>query len=288
LRAASGDAEAQCILGDSYYDGKGVPQDYTQTAFWWHKAAEQGYANAQYNLGDSYHDGQGVPQDDTQAAFWFRKAAEQGDAEAQDALGVLCDYGQDMHQDYAQAALWFRKAAEQGDSDAQYDLGTWYKEGVNQGAPQDDTQTALWRRKIRAWRAYVNSVDFHNSEHLAAIDWESSPEAPRETGRNVPGNVAGIDSGVESDRLPGSRSGNVEAMLRHPFGQTLAAIDWESNPEAPPETGRNVPSNVARIDSGVESDSFPEAGRKALRRCCGTVRASVGGNRLGIESRGSP
>jgi TPR repeat protein len=24
---------------------------------------------------------------------------------------------------------------------------------------------AFWRRKIRAWRAYINSVDFHNSEH---------------------------------------------------------------------------------------------------------------------------
>jgi hypothetical protein len=111
-QATNGNAKAQCILGDSYYDGKGVPQDYTQAAFWWHKAAEQGDADAQYNLGDSYYDGKGAPQDYTQAAFWFRKAAERGLPDAQDALGVLYGNGEGVPQDYAQAALWFRKAAE--------------------------------------------------------------------------------------------------------------------------------------------------------------------------------
>jgi TPR repeat protein len=128
-QATIGDAAAQCGLGRMYALGKGVPRDYAQAIFWFRKAAEQGDAHAQYDLGVSYHNGQGVLQD------------------------------------YAQAALWYRKAAEQGDVDAQYNLGVWYEEGENQGVPQDDTQVAFWRRKIRAWRAYINSVDFHNSEH---------------------------------------------------------------------------------------------------------------------------
>ncbi len=128
-QAASGDPAAQCGLGRMYALGKGVPRDYAQAIFWFRKAAEQGDAHAQYDLGVSYNNGQGVLQD------------------------------------YAQAALWYRKAAEQGDTDAQYNLGVWYEEGENQGVPQDDTQVAFWRRKIRAWRAYINSVDFHNSEH---------------------------------------------------------------------------------------------------------------------------
>jgi len=61
-----------------YEGGQGVPQDYTQAAFWYRKSAEQGYSKAQSNLGSMYHRGQGVPQDDTQASSWFRKAAEQG------------------------------------------------------------------------------------------------------------------------------------------------------------------------------------------------------------------
>ena|GEM_PF-3572907 len=164
-QATSGDAAAQCGLGMMYIKGQGVPQDDTQAVAWFRMAAEQGNAHGQYNLGVSYYHGQGVPQDYAQAAFWFRKAAEQGDADGQCDLGVSYGNGEGVPQDYAQAALWFRMAAEQGNAHAQYNLGAWYEEGEDQGVPQDDTQAAFWRRKIRAWRAYINSVDFHNSEH---------------------------------------------------------------------------------------------------------------------------
>jgi len=40
--------------------------------------ADVGSSKAQYELGVSYMNGQGVPQDYTQAAQWFRKAADQG------------------------------------------------------------------------------------------------------------------------------------------------------------------------------------------------------------------
>jgi TPR repeat protein len=164
-QASNGNAKAQCILGDSYDKGQGVPKDDTLAVLWWRKAAEQGLADAQDNLGYSYDYGQGVPKDKMLAVLWWRKAAEQGLADAQNNLGVSYDSGEGAPQDYAQAALWYRRAAEQGDAHAQYNLGAWYKEGKNQGVPQDDAQTTLWRRKIRGWRAYVNSVDFHRSEH---------------------------------------------------------------------------------------------------------------------------
>ena len=62
-----------------YNSGQGVPQDYTQAAFWFRKSAEQGNSQAQSNLGVMYYSGQGVPEDYTQASSWFRKATEQGD-----------------------------------------------------------------------------------------------------------------------------------------------------------------------------------------------------------------
>ena len=40
--------------------------------------AEQGIADAQYNLGVMYYNGWGVPQDYSAAVSWYRKAAEQG------------------------------------------------------------------------------------------------------------------------------------------------------------------------------------------------------------------
>jgi TPR repeat protein len=109
--AEQGDAEAQWSLGNLYLDGQGVPQDYTQAAFWWSKAAEQGHAQAQYNLGLSYGFGRGVRRDRTQAATWFRKAAEQGNALAQYNLSVLYYNGQGAPRSYSEAYFWYDLAA---------------------------------------------------------------------------------------------------------------------------------------------------------------------------------
>ena len=51
--------------------------------------ANQEAGKAAYNLGEKYYFGQGVPQDYTKAAEWYRKAAEQGNAEAQAKLGYM-------------------------------------------------------------------------------------------------------------------------------------------------------------------------------------------------------
>jgi TPR repeat protein len=50
--------------------------------------ADRGLAAAQVLLGKMYSQGQGVPQDETEAAKWFRKAADQGNATAQWYLGA--------------------------------------------------------------------------------------------------------------------------------------------------------------------------------------------------------
>src|SRR5437899_10137564 len=69
-KAEKGDASAQFSLGLIYYNGDGVPQDYSEAFKWFHEAAEQGVADAQFNLGVMYHEGHSVPQDDTQAFKW--------------------------------------------------------------------------------------------------------------------------------------------------------------------------------------------------------------------------
>ena len=143
--AQAGDAAAQSSLGVDYEFGKGVPQDYTQAAAWYRKAADQGDAKAQSNLGNLYYDGHGVPQDYAQGAVWLRKAAEHGNALAQYNLGVLYEHGRGVPQDYTQAAVWYRKAAEQGYASAQYNLGVFYEHGL--GLPRDYTQAAAWYRK---------------------------------------------------------------------------------------------------------------------------------------------
>jgi hypothetical protein len=143
--AEQGDANAQARLGDIYYQGQGVPQDYAEAARWLRQAADQGDVRAQFGLGILYYKGQGVQQDYAEAARWYRKAADQGQADAQCYLGSLYAVGQGVTQDYAEAVRWYRKAADQGQIDAQKTLGLMYERGL--GVLPDRAEAALWYRK---------------------------------------------------------------------------------------------------------------------------------------------
>ena len=76
--AERGNADAQYCLGNRYYIGEGVPQDYVGAAKWFRKAADQGHGKAQFSLGEMYNYGDGVSPDNVEAAKWYRLAAEQG------------------------------------------------------------------------------------------------------------------------------------------------------------------------------------------------------------------
>ena len=84
--AQDGNAEAQSHLGNMYFVGHGVPQNYSEAVKWYRLAAEQGNADGQYNLGLAYERGQGVPRNYVEAVKWYRLAAEQGQPYAQQAV----------------------------------------------------------------------------------------------------------------------------------------------------------------------------------------------------------
>jgi TPR repeat protein len=73
-RAEAGDVKAQYDLGESYYTGAGVPQDYSEAARWFRVAAERGNGQAQTTLGMMYAAGRGVPLDLVEALRWFESA----------------------------------------------------------------------------------------------------------------------------------------------------------------------------------------------------------------------
>ena len=150
--AEQGYANAQYSLGDCYYFGNGVTQDYAKAVEWYQKAAEQGYAKAQYSLGICYNGGWGVAQDYAKAIEWYQKATEQGYAEAQYSLGNCYYFGDGVAQDYAKAVEWYQKAAEQEYPGAQYQLGKCYYCG--RGVTQDYAKAVGWYQKI-ADRGFV-------------------------------------------------------------------------------------------------------------------------------------
>ena len=76
--AEQGDSYAQRFLGDSYYLGLGVTQDYAEAAKWYKKTAEQGDSVSQIILGAMYEKGKGISKDFVEAYKWFSISGETG------------------------------------------------------------------------------------------------------------------------------------------------------------------------------------------------------------------
>ena len=193
-QADEGNVQAQCALGNIFYNGEGVRRNYCEALRWFRKAAEQGYDKAQNILGtlyaigyeiripdyagalkryriserqkngnvevQFYYGSYNIKQDYAEALKWFRKAAGQGCDNAQNNLGILYANGYGVEQDYAEALKWFRKAVEQGNSKAKSNLGDLYRYG--HGVEQDYAEALKWYRKAAgqgvaaAWKSLGN------------------------------------------------------------------------------------------------------------------------------------
>lgn len=127
--AEEGNAEAQNQLGDAYFDGIGIEQDYAKAFEWYFLAAEQGHEKAQYNVAYAYANGIGTQKNVEEAIKWYGRSADHGVALAQYGLAKLLIDGQHVEQDRSKGLDLLQKASDQGLDLAQYDLGTIYLEG---------------------------------------------------------------------------------------------------------------------------------------------------------------
>jgi TonB family protein len=108
--STSGTRSDQARLGQAFYWGKVVTQDYAEALNWFQKAAAQDDARSESYLGMMYSQGQGVAKDSVSAVGWFRKAAEQNDATGQVNLGKAYINGDGLSVDYVQALMWLNLA----------------------------------------------------------------------------------------------------------------------------------------------------------------------------------
>jgi len=130
--ANQGLPEAQSKLGEMYYYGSDVPQNYSKAFEWYLKAAKQNHHFSQLKVAEMYFDGHGVRQSDKKSEEWYNKSAEDGKVRHQEILGNRYSsggIGMGAPLDYFKAKQWYTKAADQGDSYSQYKLGTFYEEG---------------------------------------------------------------------------------------------------------------------------------------------------------------
>jgi localization factor PodJL len=140
--AAKGDPAAQYEVAIRYAEGRGVPQNLTDAAEWFDRAAKQGLAPAQFRLGGLYEKGLGVKKNLDIARRFYLTAGEAGHPKALHNLAVLYAEGIDGKPDYQTAARWFRKAADYGVTDSQFNLAVLYTRGI--GVDQNLADAYKW------------------------------------------------------------------------------------------------------------------------------------------------
>lgn len=143
--AKQGNPQTQFNLGIMYHTGQGVEQDDIEAFQWYQKAAEQGSPQAQFNLGSMYNAGEGVKQNDEEALKWTLEAAKQNIPQAQFNLGIIYEQGKGVVEDSIESFKWYYKAAKQGIPQAQFNLGNMYRTG--QGVKQDYVEALQWHQK---------------------------------------------------------------------------------------------------------------------------------------------
>lgn len=85
-QAELGDREAIFEMAERFYEGRGVPQDYTIAVGWFQQAAELGHPKAQTNLGMMLWIGRGCEKDRETALYWVKTAARKQYEPAQELL----------------------------------------------------------------------------------------------------------------------------------------------------------------------------------------------------------
>lgn len=89
--AEAGNAQAQTMMGFLYATGRGVPQNFVISSYWYGLGAENGDVTAQYLLGLAFDKGQGVPRDEIRAYIWLNLAAGQAPKPMRENLTRLRD-----------------------------------------------------------------------------------------------------------------------------------------------------------------------------------------------------
>ena len=81
--------EEMCSLGDKYWRGVRVAQDYAEAMKWYRKAAEAGHVQSMTFLASMYRKGEGVPKDGAEAVRWYRNAVVAGHVDSMGELGLM-------------------------------------------------------------------------------------------------------------------------------------------------------------------------------------------------------
>lgn len=79
--------KAMYILGDKYYRGDKIEQDYDLAMFYFRMAARYNYGRAEFNIGKMYELGLGIIKSYEKAIEWYKLASTHGEVKALESMG---------------------------------------------------------------------------------------------------------------------------------------------------------------------------------------------------------
>ena len=133
--AEAGDMDIQYCLGNCFYMGWYVDQEYVQALEWWKKAAEQGHELALHNAGGALLE-EGIPERRAEAVSLLEKAVSLGLRKSKVLLGRMYLHGEFVQADPAKGVDDLSQAVEEGSVDARTILGAALVLGTN-GVPKN-------------------------------------------------------------------------------------------------------------------------------------------------------
>ncbi len=113
-----GSKDAIYSLGELYYYGNGVDQDYEKSFEYYSDPLLTNYPEAIFSRAVQFDSGEGVPQDYKESFTLFKEAADLGHVPSTFNVGYMYDHGEYVDQSNEEALKWYQKACDMGDSDA--------------------------------------------------------------------------------------------------------------------------------------------------------------------------
>ena len=140
-------SQAKIMLGELFFEGRGVPRNYSLAWDWYWSALQDGNAEGAFRLGGLIEDGRAVPRYIPKAIEWYEKAAKGGHVEAMVRIADIYRSGlDDILPDAKKAAEWSDKAGEA-------------REKAEQAAIEEAERAAAKRRAEEAEKVRRARVD---------------------------------------------------------------------------------------------------------------------------------
>lgn len=197
---AAGNADAMTDLGSLYYDGKrGFEQDFTQSVYYYHMAAEKGSRQAQENLGYCYYYGRNIPVNYEKAFHYFALGAFDGHLISLYKIGDMYANGYYVPKNEKEAFRIYERCMQtMTDEAAKYAAGPVFlrlgKAYLYGRGTDKDPENALICLQKAEWFLYkmVRDGDYMYKKSLAeAIDGQA--EARGLLGASLPGSEWNFD-----------------------------------------------------------------------------------------------